>query len=280
MPGRPQPVHAAPPVAVAPPPVANPLSQLLGGGASNSLFQSLQSALQGANTGRPAQPNLAAPPVQPPSNKAAPPMMVATSGRPDFRDPDSLKKPYASVISALYDDFKHRCSQCGLRFQEKAKLDDHLDWHFQQKRKEKSGVKKAFSRSWFVAANDWQQSKGGLISLVTMRQDGAMDTKGKSDEESSSDEKKPATVPADETQPNCAGCGEEFEQFHDDDTEQWLFNNAIKAPDGKIYHPQCYTPQTEGDEVRLARKRAHDEMTPSTDAVANGDDVSKKPRIE
>eukprot|EP01122_Echinamoeba_exundans_P009841 TRINITY_DN3543_c0_g2_i1.p1 TRINITY_DN3543_c0_g2~~TRINITY_DN3543_c0_g2_i1.p1 ORF type:complete len:362 (+),score=81.25 TRINITY_DN3543_c0_g2_i1:1709-2794(+) len=281
MPGRPQAAPVAPPVVAAAPippaAAANPLSQLLGGGASNSLFQSLQSALQGASSGRPMQPIV--PPAQPP--KAAAPATLATSGRPDFRDPESLKKPYASVISALYDDFKHRCSQCGLRFQEKAKLDDHLDWHFQQKRKEKAGAKKAFSRSWFVAANDWQQTKGGLISLVNQKWDGATDMKGKSDEESSSDEKKPTTVLADETQPNCAGCGEQFEQFHDDETEEWMFNNAIKAPDGKIYHTQCYTPQNDGDEIRSGRKRGHEEITPTPDAAAtNGDDVSKKPRIE
>lgn len=120
---------------------------------------------------------------------------------------------------------------------------------------------------------------------MTAKLDPAGVEKGKGDEDSTgSDDKKPTAVPSDESQPNCAGCGEPFEQFYDGENEEWMFQNAFRAPDGKLYHPQCFSSSDSGpDGDRKGKKRGLDQVTPSPPATAaevKSDTALKKPKIE
>ena len=44
-----------------------------------------------------------------------------------------------------------QCSSCGERFpsSHKQQYSDHLDWHFRENKKEKEGIRKVISRSWY-----------------------------------------------------------------------------------------------------------------------------------
>lgn len=54
------------------------------------------------------------------------------------------------AINGLYFAFPLQCKNCGLRFLDRERMDKHLDWHFNQNKREKERVKKAASRSWFL----------------------------------------------------------------------------------------------------------------------------------
>ena len=55
-----------------------------------------------------------------------------------------------SSVASLYTSIPIQCKSCGLRFQNRSKLDTHLDWHFIQNKREKEKTKRAISRSWFL----------------------------------------------------------------------------------------------------------------------------------
>jgi pre-mRNA cleavage complex 2 protein Pcf11 len=141
-----------PPAPVQAPPSIPPIS------IPNSLFQSLSAAVGAMNAASAA-----------PQASASVPAPVITRQQssepyqtPSFSNLESLRRKNTTAIASLYTDFKHQCPQCALRFSERQKLDEHLDWHFQQKRKEKQKAKKAVSRQWLLSAADWIEYKGGL----------------------------------------------------------------------------------------------------------------------
>jgi len=143
-----------------------------------------------------------------------------------------LKKRDESVINELYFDFPLQCKNCGLRFVDRHKMDLHLDWHFVQNRKEKEKTRKAMSRSWYLAKEEW-------IS--------AADTAEKSavpfpfgDVIPQEEKKEVVCVPADETQTHCPKCGESFEQFWDSDQDEWMYKDCVSLND-TIYHQKCST---------------------------------------
>ena len=39
----------------------------------------------------------------------------------------------------------------------------------------------------------------------------------------------------------CPVCGDQFEQFLDDDTDEWMYRGAVEV-DGAILHQQCHEP--------------------------------------
>jgi pre-mRNA cleavage complex 2 protein Pcf11 len=156
---------------------------------------------------------------------------------------------------------------------------EHLDWHFRMKRREKENAKRAQSRKWYFEQADW------IISdEIEDNVNVALD-----EELAAAESNKPEipTVPAstDTNENTCPVCHEEFDQFFkeenhaDQDAGQWNLRNAIR-PDGpgtRAYHPGCLN-----DAGKIHMQCDEEEEQPSSAAEANikKEDASHQPDSE
>ncbi|GAA5833559.1 hypothetical protein JCM3766R1_002574 [Sporobolomyces carnicolor] len=181
-----------------------------------------------------------------------------------------LAHPRPNVAALLYVSLPLQCQQCGLRFfqskQGKAKMDQHLDWHFTYKRRIREGAARAQGRSWFTKEEEWYTSDN--VSYPTFASDpadpsgssgspvkGGKDAAGAKSAAGAIDRaalmKKKVSVPpagglGDKP---CPICQDKFKSEWSDEEEEWVWWNAVNV-EGTLYHATCHA------EATLARATA------------------------
>ncbi|XP_066922812.1 pre-mRNA cleavage complex 2 protein Pcf11-like isoform X3 [Clytia hemisphaerica] len=193
------------------------------------------------------------------SNPSPTPPMVDDDDLPAPEIPlriDELKRRQDIVVNQLF--LGMQCSSCGERFPKshRKQYSDHLDWHFRENKKEKEGVKKVMSRSWYLALSDWVEytetkiSKDGKVQSVFFESE-----KGEDSLHLSTRKRKNSFVPSvpvegDENGGMCGVCMDRLEEYWDEDLEEWRYKDAIRIKN-KTYHVACqdYVHDEELDET-------------------------------
>lgn len=154
--------------------------------------------------------------------------------------PDALKAPPAAALRALYDDQPLQCSSTGRRFREREAYAAHLDLQYTLKRRDKEGV--ARSRRWFTPFDAWV-SGAAAVGTDPDAAGAFFDAQAAAaaEEKAAAEKAADASVPADESQPECALTGEPFETFWHATLEEWHYRGAVRlekslggVPRGKL----------------------------------------------
>ncbi|RRT55903.1 hypothetical protein B296_00026699 [Ensete ventricosum] len=128
-----------------------------------------------------------------------------------------MRRFHPLVLTSLFDDLKHQCDICGLRFRLQEQLQCHLDWHA-SKKSEMNNFNQTY-RKWFPEMRDCisgpvgpQISSEAAISL---------------EEVAPYEEESEPMVPAEESQCLCALCGEPFEDIFSESRDEWMYKGTV-----------------------------------------------------
>lgn len=161
-------------------------------------------------------------------------MINSVGEKPALDKPETLKKRNPSAVSKLYSGWQ--CSSCGIRFplDQTTKHQDHLDWHFQQNRRENNEN----SQKWYSSTADWAQAD----EVDKSKEKNWFEIEATANATLNMELNQPIVnciAAHDEHNKVCDICSDPFEMFYDHETEDWFLRNAIRK--GKnVYHPICY----------------------------------------
>lgn len=223
---------------------------------------------------------LSVPPVNEYLSKAA------LSEAQDAQDPigtqfnsEILRVRHESVLNALYNDLPRQCTSCGMRFRYQEEHSHHMDWHVSRNRTiSKSRKQKSLqstSRKWFMSATEWlNETDNSAAEAVPAFSPMEMILDKKDDEL--------FAVPVDDDQSVCVLCGELFEFFYSDETDEWMYKGTVYmnvpggstegmggSPLGPIVHAKC---RSKSAGVNCADSE-EDELE------GNGDSESRRKRL-
>ncbi|KAL0485426.1 pre-mRNA cleavage complex 2 protein [Acrasis kona] len=160
---------------------------------------------------------------------------------PDTNDPNGAHQHPA--LRRLYHAFAFQCSNCGLRFNSKDKLDTHLDMHYMiSSRRSKN---KCLSRKWHQTEDDWIR----LVEEVVVESPGAIffgqfnaepEPDGKEDEAAEVEVASEGVQVTESDQTQCPVCREQFELGRDSTTDEWIYKDTVRdAVSEEIVHKMC-----------------------------------------
>ncbi|KAJ6232934.1 pre-mRNA cleavage complex ii [Anaeramoeba flamelloides] len=158
-----------------------------------------------------------------------------------------LKRKDLQAVEILYSKMDHKCSNCGLRFDDDEELQKHYDWHFQKNRKENERM----SRVWFMNLIDWKSDRDiantehlepsvfELEDRETLSKEVENEFKREDDEDDFTQfitEKMP--IANDEGNQQCSVCRNEFDKEWNDE-KGWVYKDAFKLKDGRYVCKLC-----------------------------------------
>ena len=66
--------------------------------------------------------------------------------------------------------------------------------------------------------------------------------KSAEEEKEEEEEEKPTAIEADDSQPECDVCREEFQKFFDTEKDEWMYLNAVRSSEtNKLVHKACHS---------------------------------------
>lgn len=157
----------------------------------------------------------------------------------DLKRPETLKKRHSSIIDALY--LGTQCGNCGIRFavEETTKYSQHLDWHFRANHRLNDSIHKTITPKLYLPLAEWLQyqeiDNGDESGKNWFEMEAA---NGKCSELFALQSPSCVSSPCD-TNKTCDMCHDPFEIFHNEETDEWHWRNAIRFQDN-IYHPDCH----------------------------------------
>jgi len=93
-----------------------------------------------------------------------------------------------------------------------------MDWHASKNHEQKSQKKR--SRQWFASMKDWAsgtRTSASEVALSVLSKEANLQTQDNEQQ----------AVPADDNQSVCVLCGESFEEFYSDETDEWMYKGAV-----------------------------------------------------
>ncbi|KAK9320952.1 hypothetical protein V1517DRAFT_327848 [Lipomyces orientalis] len=157
-----------------------------------------------------------------------------------------LQKSRPDLVALLYDSLPLQCSSCGRRFADtdfdRKNRDAHLDWHFRVNKRLREDTR-GQSRSWYLDEESWIKFIDGDDSKVDDSNDSSFRTSGSTvsnkDREDVSYKCIPAPKDTSVINTPCPICKEKFKSVWNEKAEDWVWMNAVRAENDKIYHATC-----------------------------------------
>jgi pre-mRNA cleavage complex 2 protein Pcf11 len=111
---------------------------------------------------------------------------------------------------------------------------EHMDWHFQMHKRESRRASLAVSQQWWMERDEWASYRDTVVEdAPAVEQAGGGDGDGGGGGgggggDEAADLSRRVIIAADDDQTACPICGDEFDKFFDDDSEEWMYAGAFR----------------------------------------------------